>query len=150
MIDREEILNAFKLCNEDGVVPEQELSQFIVQACTEVIVELKRIEFSVRINSSYSFCPLDSQTEGQAVRKGATAGDDGKQCHEWVQFRDDGQLAPSAERSETTVRGDRSRFGGNLLFFSCRPLCCYQFTKPIPLFCRHWTASKRSCSKHRP
>uniref|UniRef100_A0A182NKJ4 Cornetto n=1 Tax=Anopheles dirus TaxID=7168 RepID=A0A182NKJ4_9DIPT len=36
VIDREEILNAFKLCNEDGVVPEQELSQFIVQACTEI------------------------------------------------------------------------------------------------------------------
>lgn len=54
MIDREEILNAFKLCNEDGVVPEQELSQFIVQACTEVIVKLKRIELSVGSNSSYS------------------------------------------------------------------------------------------------
>ncbi|XP_050073424.1 myosin-4 [Anopheles maculipalpis] len=36
VIDREEILNAFKLCNEDGVVPEQELSQFIVHACTEI------------------------------------------------------------------------------------------------------------------
>ncbi|XP_053662144.1 myosin-4 [Anopheles marshallii] len=36
VVDREEILSAFKLCNEDGVVPEQELSQFIVQACTEI------------------------------------------------------------------------------------------------------------------
>ncbi|KFB53028.1 AGAP007336-PA-like protein [Anopheles sinensis] len=36
VIDREEILNAFKLCNEDEAVPEQELSQFIVQACTEI------------------------------------------------------------------------------------------------------------------
>uniref|UniRef100_A0A182J017 Cornetto n=1 Tax=Anopheles atroparvus TaxID=41427 RepID=A0A182J017_ANOAO len=36
VIDREEILNAFKLCNEDEAVPEQELSEYIVQACTEI------------------------------------------------------------------------------------------------------------------
>uniref|UniRef100_A0A182XYL3 Cornetto n=1 Tax=Anopheles stephensi TaxID=30069 RepID=A0A182XYL3_ANOST len=43
VIDREEILNAFKLCNEDGAVPEQELSQFIVQACTETLDSVKSI-----------------------------------------------------------------------------------------------------------
>ncbi|XP_058066259.1 uncharacterized protein LOC131215879 [Anopheles bellator] len=36
VIDRDEIIKAFKLCQEDGAVPEVELPQVILQACNEI------------------------------------------------------------------------------------------------------------------